>query len=139
MFCCFSYAAYDDKQQSKRKEISSRSWFNSTSVTPGGLLHKLGVQGKEAAVAKALGSPHSPLIRKRTGGPGITSEPSSTITSVKEERLSPVCHEGADAKDRVEITEELDEGLATTEKEQNRHRVPSLVADYSDSDSDPGQ
>ncbi|KAL1005733.1 hypothetical protein UPYG_G00063290 [Umbra pygmaea] len=69
--------SYDDKQHYKRKEISSRSWFSSPTLPPGSaagsLLQKLGLQGKEAAVTKALGpyhtatSPHS-LIRRRTEG-----------------------------------------------------------------------
>lgn len=158
-----SYPACEDKQQSKRKEISSRSWFNSTSATPGGaagsLLHKLGLQGKEAAVAKALGSSHSPLIRKRTGGLRITSEPcatvthrksdpevhtfnyDSTFTQTKQGLNTQAGQEVADTNDSVKIAEDLDKGLMKTakEKEQDRSRVTSLVADYSDSDSDPGQ
>lgn len=160
-----SHSAYEDKQYSKRKEISSRSWFNAPSASPGGaagsLLHKLGLQGKEAAVAKALGSSHSPLIRKRTGGVGIKSEPCATITRTKSNTVNtgnssvtqtaeglnaavkarPVGLEVADTNDSVKITEEVDKGLVKTEeeKEQDRSRVTSLVADYSDSDSDPGQ
>ncbi|KAK5865370.1 hypothetical protein PBY51_019648 [Eleginops maclovinus] len=76
--------SYDDKQHSKRKEISSRSWFNSPSPSPaspaGSLLLKLGLQGKEAAVAKALSSSHSALIRRRSGGPGPRNEPCATAT-----------------------------------------------------------
>lgn len=167
-FLSTSYSAYEDKKHSKRKEISFRSWFNSTSATPGGaagsLLHKLGLQGKEAAVAKALGSSHSPLIRKRTGSTGIKSEPcatvtrrksdpevhtyDSTVTQTKEGLNTAVTstqagQEVAETNDSVKITEELDKGVMNKEeekeKEQDRSRVTSLVADYSDSDSDPGQ
>lgn len=164
-------SAYEDKQHSKRKEISSRSWFNATSATPGSaagcLLHKLGLQGKEAAVAKALGSSHSPLIRKRTGSLGIKAEPCATITrrqsydgeiskaTQREEAPAIVSiqvgQEGTETNGsgsgeaHVKTTEEADERLTQTKdfgkKEQDRclGAVTSLVADYSDSDSDCGQ
>uniref|UniRef100_A0A7N8XWL9 Probable splicing factor YJU2B n=2 Tax=Mastacembelus armatus TaxID=205130 RepID=A0A7N8XWL9_9TELE len=164
--------SYEDKKHNKRKEISSRSWFNSTSATPGGatgsLLHKLGLQGKEAAVAKALASSHSPLIRKRTGGPGIKSVPCatvtksdlevstcdgeiSTITQTKDSSSTVVrpTRSGQDAtetNDCAKTTEEVGKGEMKAEdlekeKEQDRSRaaLTSLVADYSDSDSDSGQ
>ncbi|XP_019125466.2 putative splicing factor YJU2B [Larimichthys crocea] len=163
--------SYEDKQHSKRKEISSRSWFNATSATPGSaagcLLHKLGLQGKEAAVAKALGSSHSPLIRKRTGSLGIKAEPCATITrrqsydgeiskaTQREEAPTIVSiqvgQEGTETNGsgsgeaHVKTTEEADERLTQTKdfgkKEQDRclGAVTSLVADYSDSDSDCGQ
>lgn len=168
--------SYEDKKHSKRKQISSRSWFNSTSPSPGGaagsLLHKLGLQGKEAAVAKALGASHSPLIRKRTGGSGIKTKPCATITHRKsdfevntyDKDISKVTQreegpsmvptqvgqEVTETNDsgcrEVKITEEADKELTDTEdfgkkKEQDRSfgAVTSLVADYSDSDSDPGQ
>ncbi|KAF3852814.1 hypothetical protein F7725_006169 [Dissostichus mawsoni] len=44
------------------------------------LLHKLGLQGKEAAVAKALSSSQSTLIRRRSAGPGPRTEPCATAT-----------------------------------------------------------
>ncbi|XP_037104475.1 coiled-coil domain-containing protein 130 homolog isoform X2 [Syngnathus acus] len=67
--------SYEDKQRSKRQEIATRSWFSST---PGGttpasgasaseaLLRKLGLQAKAAAVAKALGAPRTPLVRRKS-------------------------------------------------------------------------
>ncbi|XP_077426542.1 putative splicing factor YJU2B [Vanacampus margaritifer] len=64
--------SYEDKQRSKRQAISSRSWFSATkgggatTTTPGSLLQKLGLQGKEAAVAKALGPSRAPLIRRKS-------------------------------------------------------------------------
>ncbi|XP_059191275.1 probable splicing factor YJU2B [Centropristis striata] len=170
--------SYEDKQHSKRKEISSRSWFNSPSTTPGGaagsLLHKLSLQGKEAAVAKALSSSHSPLIRKRSGGSGIKTEPCATITCRKSNPEISTCdgnvskvtqreedqsraptQEGKEVTEtngsgsgemHVKTTEEANEGLTQVkdsgkEKEQVRRlgALASLVADYSDSDSDPGQ
>ncbi|XP_051239733.1 probable splicing factor YJU2B [Dicentrarchus labrax] len=158
--------SYDDKQHSKRKEISSRSWFNATSAPPGSpsgsLLHKLGLQGKEAAVAKALGSSHSPLIRKRVGGPGIKTEPCATITrrhscdgekvaqrqeapSIAPEQVGQEIAQtnGGGSRETHAETTEADKGLTKDfgkEKEPERPlaTITSLVADYSDSDSDPG-
>lgn len=119
-------------------------------------------------MAKALGSTYSPLIRKRRGGLGIKTEPCATITrrdslpevngcdgeiskvTQREEAPSIVPTQvglevtetnGSGARGtHVKTTEEADEGL-TEEKEQGRSSgaVTSLVADYSDSDSDPGQ
>lgn len=81
--------SYDDRQNYKRKEISSRSWFSSPTLPPGSaagsLLQKLGLQGKGAAVAKALGpqvsspNPHS-LIRRKTEGSGNKPEVCATVT-----------------------------------------------------------
>ncbi|XP_061685335.1 probable splicing factor YJU2B [Syngnathoides biaculeatus] len=104
--------SYDDKQRSKRQEISTRSWFNSTSggttaTTPGGLLHKLGLQGKEAAVAKALGPSHAPLIRRK-------SDPQEAPSSSSSREV------------------------AGTEQDTSATSLSSLVPNYSDSDSDHG-
>ncbi|XP_071384062.1 probable splicing factor YJU2B [Centroberyx affinis] len=169
--------SYEDKQHSKRKEISSRSWFMSPSAPPGGaagsLLHKLGLQGKGAAVAKALGpSPNSapgPLIRRRTEGFRKKPEPCATVTRRRsdpevtrtEEAVSRVTQREDETPEsgqgvaetnnsgskemRVNTTEEEGKGLTRAEdcgKEKAQDRsfvVMSLVADYSDSDSDPGQ
>ncbi|XP_078130445.1 putative splicing factor YJU2B [Sander vitreus] len=162
--------SYEDKQHSKRKEIASRSWFNAASATPGtaagSLLHKLGLQGKEAAVAKALGSSPGSLIRKRSGGLGTKSEPCAPIARRKSNPEINMCNgevpqreeapsivptqmgqdvtETNDNGSSVKTTEEADKGLAKDfgkAKEQGRSlgALGSLVADYSDSDSDPGQ
>ncbi|CAG5928834.1 unnamed protein product, partial [Menidia menidia] len=166
--------SYEDKQHSKRKEISSRSWFNSTPSggAAGSLLHKLSLQGKEAALSKALGSSHSPLIRKRAGGSGNKTEHCATITRQKshpdvntcdddEQRVTQTqeaphtersrgCERfaetnGSDVKGlRAETTEETEKRLINA-VDEGKHRgkcsagVTSLVADYSDSDSDAGQ
>lgn len=153
--------SYEDKQHSKRKEISSRSWFNAPSAPPGGaagsLLHKLGMQGKEAAVAKALGSSHSPLILRRTGAPSATvtrrqSHPQintcdaemSKVTTVAPTRAGREVTETNGCREtHVQTTEEANEGQTKTKdcgKEQDTSfgAVTSLVADYSDSDSDSG-
>lgn len=170
---CFSSmyhfsSAYEDKQHSKRKEISSRSWFNTSPAASGSaagsLLHKLSLQGKEAAVAKALSSSHSPLIRKRSGG--VKTEPCATISrrlsqpeintcdveTLKESKITLLTHRGQEAMEtnscslkemHVKTTEAADDGEKNTkvcvdEKNQDTCLVTSLVADYSDSDSDPG-
>lgn len=152
--------SYDDKQHIKRKEISSRSWFTSPSPTPGSpagnLLHKLGLQGKEAAVAKALSSSQSALIRRRSAGP--RTEPCATATrrnSYPEintcegdetpsisptEMCQDVTETNGSRETHVKTTEE---GVTTTKdsgKEKERGRslgaLTSIMADYSDSDSD---
>ncbi|KAJ8001693.1 hypothetical protein DPEC_G00172100 [Dallia pectoralis] len=83
--------SYDDRQQYKRKEISSRSWFCSPALSSGSapgsaagsLLQKLGLQGRGSAVTRPPGpsqvapSPHS-LIRRRTEGSGYRAETCAT-------------------------------------------------------------
>lgn len=166
------HSAYEDKQHSKRKEIASRSWFNFTSSPAGGaassLLHKLSLQGKEAAVAKALGSSHSPLIRRRTGESGSKNEPCATVTRRNsqsegvEERLKVTqkeeapcarsAHEGEEEEkhgsglNNSTTTEEVHKKLTNaadcvkeSEKGTSSGGGVSLVADYSDSDSDSTQ
>ncbi|KAL3066300.1 coiled-coil domain-containing protein 130 homolog [Trematomus bernacchii] len=156
--------SYDDKQHIKRKEISSRSWFTSPSPTPGSpagsLLHKLGLQGKEAAVAKALSSSQSALIRRRSAGPRIEprTEPCATATRRNSnpeintcegeempsisptEMCQDVTETNGSRETHVKTTEE---GVTTTKdsgKEKERGRslgaLTSIMADYSDSDSD---
>ncbi|XP_029595047.1 coiled-coil domain-containing protein 130 homolog [Salmo trutta] len=186
--------SYDDRQNYKRKEISSRSWFSSPTLPPGSaagsLLHKLGLQGKGAAVAKALGpqasspNPHS-LIRRRTEGSGNKPEACATVTRRKSDpgtndlgnSLSSEGKElhvaqtqrtgGTDlgvaqpeqGQEMVEThmrslemqilnttTEDRgqskgeDCGTVLEDHDSSRSGVlrTSLVADYSDSDSDPG-
>lgn len=178
--------SYDDRQHIKRKEITSRSWFTSPSRPQGGaagsLLHKLGLQGKGAAVAKALApssSTSSSLIRRRTEG--TWTQPHAVVTRRRSdpgtnsgERTRrgsglDVAHreEGTDlgvaqCKNGRELAgvngEELRRaGEATTEEEDRAVSLKgedcgtvedkgsglggqrSLVADYSDSESDPGQ
>ncbi|KAM8878785.1 putative splicing factor YJU2B isoform 1-T4 [Spinachia spinachia] len=161
--------SYEDKQHSKRREISSRSWFTSSSATPAGaagsLLHKLGLQGKEAAVAKALGSSPRPLILRRSGGPSIQTEPPSSSSSsscaVRRKSHPEVSGCNREISHREEApsleppqAERRPGGATTTEEAGGRPTramhygkgrgrslgaLPSLVADYSDSDSDSGQ
>ncbi|XP_013874647.1 putative splicing factor YJU2B [Austrofundulus limnaeus] len=160
--------SYEDKKQSKRKEIASRSWFNVASPSAGGaagsLLHKLSLQGKEAAVAKALGSSHSPLIRRRTSESANKNEPCATIARansedcdeemVKVAQKDPSAgsaHEGeeeeknscglnkVDSKTKEEVyTKQTDavDHMKESEKGTSSGGVASLVADYSDSDSE---
>ncbi|CAF95355.1 unnamed protein product, partial [Tetraodon nigroviridis] len=60
----------EEKQHSKRQEISSRPWFSAAPTSAkgaaGSLLHRINQQSKEAAVAKALGPSHSSLVRRRS-------------------------------------------------------------------------
>lgn len=161
------HSAYEDKQHSKRKEIASRSWFNFTSSpaagAAGSLLHKLSLQGKEAAVAKALGSSHSPLIRKRTGESGSKNDPCATVTrrnsqsegdevrlEVTQKEEAPCtqsAHEGEEnGLNNFKTTEEVHKKLTNaadcvkeSENGTSSGGVTSLVADYSDSDSDSTQ
>ncbi|XP_027873013.1 putative splicing factor YJU2B [Xiphophorus couchianus] len=154
--------SYDDKRHSKRKEIASRSWFNTSSSPAGGpagsLLHKLSLQGKEAAVAKALGSSQSLLIRRRSNGSGAKNEQCATRTQGTSQQEVHTCEEEpqsvgsplgleknhTNSKELVaKIAKETDQRLIDTvdcgkEKEENKSFVgiTSLVADYSDSDSD---
>ncbi|MEQ2245057.1 hypothetical protein ILYODFUR_023627 [Ilyodon furcidens] len=161
--------SYEDKQHTKRKEIASRSWFNSSSTPAGGaagnLLHKLSLQGKEAAVAKALGSSQSPIIRRRSSGSGVKNEQCGTTTHGKSKRNAcelvtkteeAQCVESTHGEEEVavkndrssnellgKIAKETDQRLTDTVdcgKEKGRNKcsvgVTSLVADYSDSDSD---
>uniref|UniRef100_A0A1A7Y7M7 Probable splicing factor YJU2B n=1 Tax=Iconisemion striatum TaxID=60296 RepID=A0A1A7Y7M7_9TELE len=148
--------SYEEKQHSKRREISSRSWFNSTSSPAGGatgsLLHKLSLQGKEAAVAKALGSSHSPLIRKRSES-GSKNEVSATITRrISQSEATPLEEASSTETTSGELktAERNDCGFCEVQtkatavedciKEEQQaacsRGITSLVADYSDSDSD---
>uniref|UniRef100_A0A3P9HC77 Probable splicing factor YJU2B n=1 Tax=Oryzias latipes TaxID=8090 RepID=A0A3P9HC77_ORYLA len=160
--------SYEEKQHSKRKEIASRSWFTSPSAPAGGaagsLLQKLGHQGKEAAVAKALGSSHSPVLCRRTAGSGLKAELCATITPKKsklevvapsEEKLlgtrikESTCtvQGGANGGASSEVKEcvkdqKLNNAEACAKKEQQDEPSTtsvSLVADYSDSGSEGGE
>ncbi|CAN9510721.1 unnamed protein product [Ophioblennius macclurei] len=110
----------EDKQHTKRKEMWSGPWFPSSSYfspptggAAGSLLHKLALQGKGAGVAKALGSSPGTLIRRRS----TTEEDKSKVTQ----------GEGAgSARGNREAKEKVTCSSSLT----------SLVADYSDSDSD---
>ncbi|XP_056266298.1 probable splicing factor YJU2B isoform X2 [Pseudoliparis swirei] len=173
--------SYEDRKHSKRKEISSRSWFtsSSSSSSPGGaagsLLLKLSMQGKEAAVAKALASSPGPLICRRCPG-GRTqpcgenwkaepqreeaarkAEPQREEAARKAEpqreeaarKAEPQREEAArtdgsgSSETLVNAVEEADEGL-TKAKHAGKERgdglgaLSSIMAEYSDSDSDPG-
>lgn len=138
-FFCSSlpWLACEEKQHSKRKEISSRPWFCATPTltkgAAGSLLHRINQQSKEAAVAKALGSSHSPLVRKRIE----SSESSATVTQ-RQSDAELVTHEKGTSelthRDETAIVSPMEEGAGA----QGRG-LSSLVPDYNDSDSDPGQ
>ncbi|XP_072527417.1 probable splicing factor YJU2B [Salminus brasiliensis] len=165
--------SYEDRQQSKRQQISSRSWFGSSSAPSGGavgnLLQKLGQQGRDAAAAKALSyPPASPLslVRRKSDGSGSSTASSSpgqtpsSTSSFSDSHPQPVSSPTTDpdtdtvslTADRADSTEK--HGSSSEERQDTRTdsiQAPavdsttkpcsgiSLVADYSDSDSDPGQ
>uniref|UniRef100_A0A672YZ35 Probable splicing factor YJU2B n=2 Tax=Sphaeramia orbicularis TaxID=375764 RepID=A0A672YZ35_9TELE len=152
--------SFEDKQHSKRQEISSRSWFNPSSAplgvggAAGGLLQRLGLQGKEAAVAKALGSTHSPLIRKRTGPSEVKGQPCAAVTRRRSDpevnardgqrsKVTPAQEASDVAVGLSPVGQEATGGQADEEPRKDPDRgfggVPSLVADYSDSESDSEQ
>ncbi|XP_015256360.1 PREDICTED: coiled-coil domain-containing protein 130 [Cyprinodon variegatus] len=161
--------SYEDKQHSKRKEIATRSWFNTSSTPAGGaagsLLYKLSLQGKEAAVAKALGSSQSPLIRRRSSASKAKIEQCDGRNQEESEREEDTCEkelvtqtdktqfasihevEKASVKNGSSSNEQFvkatEQGLTNVvdggrEKDSAKCSggVTSLVADYSDSDSD---
>ncbi|XP_075903738.1 putative splicing factor YJU2B [Nelusetta ayraudi] len=151
--------SFKDKQDNKRKEVSSRSWFSSTSPTPGSaagkLLHKISLQGKEAAVAKNLGSSLRPLIRKHsalkieTGANSVNGRvpPENTcnggiseVSPQEEEPSTSSAHLGQEpGKRRTTAPEGLGDGRAEATQDSRSSGFASLVADYSDSDSDSAQ
>lgn len=123
----------EDKKLIKSKEISSRPWFTSPSSKPPGgaagyLLHKIGLQGKRAAVVKALGFSHGPLVRRRSTKEDDQTKVSTEVTQ-SEETTSTEGQQGNGGH------KEADEEQ-TAEKVTCSGSVTSLVADYSDSDSD---
>lgn len=158
-FVIFFCPAYEEKQHSKRKEIASRSWFKSPSAPAGGaagsLLQKLGHQGKEAAVAKALGSSHNPVLCRRAAGSGfatVAHKKTKLEAGPSSETKETTCTVQGAANGRAArevqecVTDDADKKLNSTEecatKEQQSQRsaaTTSLVADYSDSDSDGGE
>lgn len=153
--------SYDDRQQSKRKEISSRSWFfpagGAQKGAAGSLLHKLALAGKgtplRAPAPPAAGA--LSLIRKKAvnGAPQASataarrhSDPGGTHFTVaqpkQEEEEAAAENEarpGADASASDTLKGGECSGAAGTsgiEEDSEKHSsiVRSLVADYSDSD-----
>lgn len=130
-------SACEEKQQNTRKEISSRSWFSGTSATPrgaaGNLLQRIDQQRKKAAVAKALGSPNSPLIRKRTDACATAScsQPHGGLDT------GDGGNSGVAQWDEASVVSPSQVGTET--QDRSSAALGSLVPDYNDSDSDPGQ
>lgn len=103
-------------------------------------------------MAKTLNSSYSPLIRVKTELCATVSRTQSLpenstcdtqtldVTQKEEATRSSPAQLGRETTERfIKTTEEVDDGL-TEATEQNRSlgHITSLVADYSDSDSDPG-
>lgn len=170
----FFLSAYEDRQQSKRQQISSRSWFSSSSTqlggTVGSLLQKLGKQGKDAAAAKALSytspAPLSLVRRRSEGSCTVSSSPGKAPSSnCSDSYPQPGSSSNRVSPDRADLenTDKYSDSLPaqpseetqdtstpeTAECAKEQHPTEdnssklsngmSLVADYSDSDSDPGK
>lgn len=156
---CLCFTAYENRQHTKRQQISSRSWFSPSSSGPSGsavgnLLNKLGQKGRDAAAAKAVNAaPSSSLVRRRSDG-GLTSR------STQESVSSPDVVAASDVQDADSSPVQRSEDRQDTYRPSTDQRVGkpapevhygtghnstescstlSLVADYSDSDSDSGQ
>ncbi|KAI1886651.1 hypothetical protein AGOR_G00198000 [Albula goreensis] len=172
--------SYDDRQQSKRKEISSRSWFRaaggSQTGAAGSLLQKLAMAGKGTPLKAQVPPATSTLslIRKksqatataarRKSDPGCTqsSDSETTNESLNDEPQPGGTHftvtqsqqEEEEARETAAHTEpesspldisdghksSVTSGTCGISKDCDSHLsiVRSLVADYSDSDSESG-
>lgn len=158
--------SYEDKKQTKRQQISFRSWFGSPSSAVGGaagsLLQKLGQQGRGAAVAKALSStiPSSHVLvrRKSDGGNGATNSVVSFTGQNPELDREDTNQDKPQHKNDVNEIKDIDNNScsAETQKKDTSDNVriaevhcgiavengtgssigKSLVVDYSDSDSE---
>ncbi|MCI4393326.1 hypothetical protein PGIGA_G00156250 [Pangasianodon gigas] len=150
--------SYEDRQHTKRQQIASRSWFSPSSSTPSGsavgnLLNKLGQKGRDAAAARALNAtPSSSLVRRRSDGGGTVVDNASLTSCSSQESVSCPNIAASDLKNAdsfpVQCLEERqDTCRLTTEVHCGTERhssiescsTKSLVADYSDSDSESGQ
>ncbi|XP_043079057.1 coiled-coil domain-containing protein 130 homolog [Puntigrus tetrazona] len=142
--------SYDDRQQTKRQQISSRSWFSgpssATGGAAGGLLQKLGQQGRGAAVAKALSSstPSSHILVRRksessrTESANVTTSSSSPDTNATTVDTTPTGSPSPLTNNMNSSTESNTQSCTTEVHEEEDKNVcagKSLVADYSDSDS----
>ncbi|KAK3509969.1 hypothetical protein QTP70_023786, partial [Hemibagrus guttatus] len=155
--------SYEDRQHMKRQQISSRSWFSPSSSTPSGsavgnLLNKLSHKGRDAAASKALNtSPSSSLVRRKSdGGVSVVDNPIQASCSTQLSISFPsVASENMDSSHGQCSEERLDTDRLTEESagksapevhcgveghsSAESCTTKSLVADYSDSDSDSGQ
>ncbi|XP_017314435.1 probable splicing factor YJU2B [Ictalurus punctatus] len=151
--------SYENRQHTKRQQISSRSWFSPSSSGPSGsavgnLLNKLGQKGRDAAAAKAVNAaPSSSLVRRRSDG-GLTSRSTQESVSspddvaasnVQDADSSPV-QRSEDRQDTYRPSTDQRVGkpapevhYGTGHNSTESCSTLSLVADYSDSDSDSGQ
>ncbi|XP_067270974.1 probable splicing factor YJU2B [Pseudorasbora parva] len=134
--------SYDDRQQSKRQQISSRSWFSTPSSTAGGaagsLLQKLGQQGRGAAVAKALSStiPSSHVLVRRKSENGKTeNSENSSSPDPNPAAADTNPRDSSSFTNNVNAIKDTNTHSCTTSEEDNGIAGKSLVADYSDSDS----
>lgn len=140
-FVCFSLLrlACEEKQLSKRQEISSRPWFSAAPASAkgaaGSLLHRINQQSKEAAVAKALGSSHASLVRKRTDASETCAAVTRGESEIEPNTRDKDASEIAQAEESVTVSPQ-EEG--TGAQDTSLGPLGSLVPDYNDSDSDSG-
>lgn len=153
-------SAYEGRQHTKRQQISSRSWFSPSSSTPSGsavgnLLNKLGQKGREAAATKALNTtPCGSLVRRRSDGGSAVDNPSLSSCSIQESVSCP--NVAASGLEKTYLSSVQDTFRASTEERAGKpapevhcgkdghsstesSSTKSLVADYTDSDSDSSQ
>ncbi|XP_032868025.1 coiled-coil domain-containing protein 130 [Amblyraja radiata] len=147
--------SYEDKQRMKRKEITSRSWFAAPQVTAGektaDVLKKLGLN--KISTAKSLNSPNGiavsdlGIIRKKSAEHPVSQKERADMSSRDSQPMMETesgmdresfvsnclsqargtCYKGeADSPPRTEAMTDAERDVSAN----------SLVADYSDSNSD---
>ncbi|XP_062454456.1 probable splicing factor YJU2B [Rhea pennata] len=143
-----SLDSYEDKQKMKRTEISSRSWFSSApSSKAGDALRKLGRGGRappgRAAPGASTASACLGIVRRRSGdGPEAPAEPAALERGEKALERGEKAPGGLPAPtDEPDGAAEAgaaprDASPAAPGPAASGHNT-SLVADYSDSGSDP--
>lgn len=147
--------SYEDKQRMKRKEITSRSWFAAPQVTVGektaDVLKKLGLN--KISTAKSLNSPNGiavsdlGIIRKKSAEHPVSQKERADMSSRdsqpmmetesgmdQESFVSNCLSQARDACYKGEAeSPPRTEAMTDAERDVNAN---SLVADYSDSNSD---
>lgn len=147
--------SYEDKQRMKRKEITSRSWFAAPQVTVGektaDVLKKLGLN--KISTAKSLNSPNGiavsdlGIIRKKSAEQPVSQKERADMSSRDSQPMMETesgmdqesfvsnclsqardtCYKGeAESPPRIEAMTDAERDVSAN----------SLVADYSDSNSD---
>lgn len=103
------------------------------------------MQGKEAAVAKRLASSQRPLVLKHSAANSVngqrqTEREATDVSPQEEEPSTSSAHLAQEpGKSRSLPAEQSDDGCADVTQHNRSLGFASLVADYSDSDSDSAQ